>query len=191
MAAIVVILLGVVWAVSLTSRPSTPTPGGASSLFVLSITTLSRASPTRAYSSGCEDVLFSPPINGTPTICDLPPIGLSTNSTTALTLAKVNLTSIYVQAIHAQAFQQRVAGFVWNAGGWGPYTQLLENSTASWGVYFPSGDNYVVPRGVAFWFQVRAQNGTSLGQFFGAYDLAGGNYTFSPFHPHPQQPIFP
>jgi hypothetical protein len=123
--------------------------------------------------------------NRTPSIGDLPVmVGLRANSTTAMVLQKANLTRIYLQTIHEQAFQQRVAGFVWQTDGWGPY--LWVNATEG-SAAFPPGDNQVTPQGVVFWFQDWGRDCTYFGQFFGAYDLVTGNYTFSLFHPHPTQ----
>ncbi|VVB94915.1 Uncharacterised protein [uncultured archaeon] len=122
-----------------------------------------------------------PPFSGSPTICDLRVFGLSMNSTTALALEKVNLTNIYLHIIHEQEFQQRVAGFVnWSYGSWGPYTEIGMTDTDP-SVTFPynsPANNQVTPRGVAFWFRVQAQNGTTF-RFFGAYDLVEGKYTIS------------
>jgi len=86
--------------------------------------------------------------------------------------------------IHQPAFQQTVSGYVWVRAGWVPYTALLTNST-QWGTYFPMGQNQneVVPRGVAFSYEVYGHDGTWYGGFLGAYNLQAGNFTISPFHP--------
>lgn len=168
------------------------------SLAVLTLSSSSRQPTTTNSSSSttsvavCRGVQFSPPINGTPSICDLPLVAdLSLNSTSALVIEGANLSRVYLQLVHSEPFQQRVSGFIWNTAGWGPYT-MIDESLPTWGTYFPysasnSGINEITPRGVAFWFQIHASNGTYFGMFFGASDLSIGNYTLSPFHPHPQQ----
>ena len=135
-------------------------------------------------SASCNGVPLSQMTNGNPTICDLPANGLSINSTTAMVAKKANLTNIYLHIINEQEFQERVAGFDWSAGGWGPYTKIDLVCVC---VYFPNNSPFIdqiIPQGLAFWFTVQAQNGT-YSQFFGAYDLFEGNYTISqlpPFH---------
>ncbi len=113
---------------------------------------------------------------GPPTVCDLRANGLSMNSTTALLLKKVNLTDIYLHIIHEPEFQQRVAGFPWRYGSWGPYTEIGDTY-----VIFPYG-NGITPKGVVFWFTVHLKSDT-IAQFFGAYDLVDGNYTISQLSP--------
>ncbi len=136
--------------------------------------------------SRCKGVPSSLMVNGNPTICSLPTNGLSINSTTAMVAEKANLTNIYLHIIHEQEFQERVAGFDWSAGGWGPYTKI-EGVGSNWGVSFPYNSavlDQIIPQGLVFWFGVQAKNGT-YSEFFGAYDLFEGNYTISqllPFH---------
>lgn len=132
--------------------------------------------------------------NDTPSVSDLQRLGLSSNSTTAMMVKNMDLPGVYYNITHSTTFLQRIKGFVWVSGGWGPYTSLNTNDS-NWGTYFPYGygstQDSVTPKGVAFWFEVYGHDGTWYGGFLSAYSLQLSNVTFSPYQPHVECPILP
>ena len=88
-------------------------------------------------------------------------------------LERSNVSSLDTEITHKPAFQQTISGYVWVRAGWGPYTALLTKSSP-WDTYFPYGQDQdrVVPRGIAFHFEVYGRNRT----WYGGFLVANGNY---------------